>query len=81
MSRRITNKAILNNRRGQGKVWNLVSDNQSLMSEVFNQCKLNNLSGSRLSHAVSFFNKAFSNDRKDFESNLEWFKALMGIKN
>ncbi len=81
MSRRITRSSVINNRVGQGRVWQLSSSNQELMNSVFSQCGLSNLSGQRLNFAVASFNRAFSQDRNNQEQNLAWFKSLMGVRN
>lgn len=81
MSSRITRNSILNNRRGQGRVFAMPSDNSNLMNEIFAECGLRNLSGQRLNHATSFFNRAFAQGRNDRNSNLEWFRSLMGLRN
>tara|TARA_R110000868_G_scaffold99181_2_gene273052 strand:+ start:1753 stop:1980 length:228 start_codon:yes stop_codon:yes gene_type:complete len=73
--------AIDTSRRGQGVTWGIHSDNRDLMTSVFQQCGLRNLSGQRLNHATAFFNRAFAQGRNDFQSNLSWFRSLMGLRN
>lgn len=79
MSNRITRKSVLSNRKGQGKVFVISSDNQALMERVFRENGLSNLSGQRLNHAVAFFNRAFAKGRTNNEQNVAWFRSLVGL--
>lgn len=70
--------AIEISKSGTGKISVLHSDNKELMLEVFSQVGLKNLKGTRLNFAIASFNRAFAKDRNNFESNMDWFKSLLG---